>query len=313
MLSRRKLWFKAGRRIGMGTAKKSTGFLLTLLLAIVVAACAPRALTTPAEYVGGERSAVAPGAPDYAAPVSDANEATDAEDRMIVRSANVSLVVMDTENSVARIKSIVSALGGYVVGTQLWRDEGQLRGSVSVRVPSESLEDALSQFKALAVKVERETSNSQDVTEEYTDLSARLRNLEATEQELLELLGTVRERTGKAEDILAVYRELTNIRGQIEQLKGRMQYLERTSAMAAVTLELIPDVLAQPIAGTGWRPSATVAGALRSLLGTLRFLADAAIVIVFYVLPVVVVLLIPVAIVWLVWRRWRKRKSAAKS
>jgi hypothetical protein len=83
--------------------------------------------------------------------------------------------------------------------------------------------------------------------------------------------------------------------------------------MAAVTLELIPDVLAQPIAGTGWRPSETVAAALRSLLGTLRFLVDAAIVIAFYVLPLVIVLLIPVAIVWLAWRRWRKRKPVAKA
>jgi hypothetical protein len=302
----------AGRRIGMGITKKPAGLIIILLLALVVVACAPRAATKVAEDVRGERAAVAPGAVDYAATVSEANEAGDSEDRMIVRNADVSLVVMDTEDSVSRIKSIVSALGGYVVGTQLWRDEAQLRGTVTVRVPSESLDDALSQFKALAVNVERENSSSQDVTEDYTDLSARLRNLEATEQELLELLGTVRERTGKAEDILAVHRELTDIRGQIEVLKGRMQYLERTSAMAAVTLELVPDVLAQPIGGTGWRPSATVAAALRSLLGTLRFLADAAIVIVFYVLPVVVIVLIPVAIVWQVWRRWRMRKPIAK-
>ncbi len=140
-----------------------------------------------------------------------------------------------------------------------------------------------------------------------------MRNLEATEEELLELLATVRERTGKAEDILAVHRELTNIRGQIEQLKGRMQYLERTAAMSAITIELIPDVLAQPIAGTGWRPSVTVSSALRSLVGTLRLVADAALVIVFYVLPLVVILLIPVAIIWLVWRRWKQRKSATKT
>jgi len=220
---------------------------------------------------------------------------------------------MDTEGSVVQIKSIVTSFGGYVVDTHLWRDEGQLRGSVTVRVPADDLDDALSQFKALAVKVERESGSSQDVTEEYTDLSARLRNLEATEQELLELLGTVRERTGKAEDILAVHRELTNIRGQIEQIKGRMQYLERTSAMSSVTIELIPDILSQPIAGTGWRPSETVANALRSLLSTVRFIANAAIWVVLYVLPVAVVVLVPFTIVWLIWRRRRKGKPAAKA
>jgi hypothetical protein len=293
--------------------RKPVGLASVLLCVLWVMACASPVATRPAEDIDLERPPVAPGVGDYGATASGVDEAQGSPDRMIVRTASVSLVVTNTEDSVARIKSIVGTLGGYVVDTRLWRDEGQLRGSVTVRVPSESLDDALDQFKTLAVKVERESGSSQDVTEEYTDVGARLRNLEATEQELLELLGTVRERTGKAEDILAVHRELTNIRGQIEQLKGRMQYLERTAAMAAVTLELIPDVLAQPIDGTGWRPSATVAAALRSLLRTLRFLADAVIVLALYVLPLVILLLIPVAIVWSVWRRWRHRKPATKA
>ena len=123
----------------------------------------------------------------------------------------------------------------------------------------------------------------------------------------------MREKTGKAEDILAVHRELTSIRGQIEQLKGRMQYLERTSAMAAVTIELIPDVLARPIAGTGWRPSESVAGALRALVQTLRFILNAAIWIVLYVLPVAVIVLFPFSAIWLIWRRRRQGKPVAKA
>jgi hypothetical protein len=262
--------------------RKPMGLASVLLCVLLVMACASPVATRPAEDIDLERPPVAPGVGDYGATASGVDEAQGSPDRMIVRTASVSLVVTNTEDSVARIKSIVGTLGGYVVDTRLWRDEGQLRGSVTVRVPSESLDDALDQFKTLAVKVERESGSSQDVTEEYTDVGARLRNLEATEQELLEL-------------------------------KGRMQYLERTAAMAAVTLELIPDVLAQPIDGTGWRPSATVAAALRSLLRTLRFLADAVIVLALYVLPLVILLLIPVAIVWSVWRRWRHRKPATKA
>jgi hypothetical protein len=232
---------------------------------------------------------------------------------MIVRTADLSLVVEDAEASVARIKDIVGLQGGYVVDTRLWRDDDQLRGSVTVRVPAESLDNTLQQFKGLAVKVQRESTNSQDVTEEYTDLGARLRNLEATEEELRELLATVRERTGKAEDILAVHRELTSIRGEIEQLEGRMQYLERTAAMSAITVELIPDVLAQPITRTGWRPSETVAGALRSLLGTLQVLIDAGIVLVLYVLPLAVLVLGPIAVIWLVWRRRTRRQPKVET
>ncbi|MBC7232190.1 MAG: DUF4349 domain-containing protein [Chloroflexi bacterium] len=289
---------------------KLWSMICILLLALLLGSCAPKSsvsVPTPAPLpysVGMEG-----GRGDTGAGVSPVSN----EERMIVRTAELSLVVKDTEESVAQIKGIVSTLGGYVVNVRLWRDQDQLRGSITVRVPAEALDEALSRFKGIAVKVERESGSSQDVTEEYSDLSAQLRNLEATEQELLELLRTVREKTGKAEDILAVHRELTQIRGQIEQLKGRMQYLERTSAMSAVTIELIPDVLARPIAGTGWRPSETVAGALRALVQTLRFLVDAVIWIILYILPVACLVLLPFVALWLFWRRRRSRKLPAGS
>jgi len=289
--------------------KRTLVLAFILLFALAVAACAPRAALRTAEVPSGQEQPLPPSREGVTS--FDVTSAKASEERMIVRTAQLSLVVKDAEASLAQIKSMVKELDGYVVDTRMWRQEDQLRGTVTVRVPSESLDDALAQFKALAVKVESESGSSQDVTEQYSDLGAQLRNLEATEKELLELLKTVREKTGKAEDILAVHRELTSIRGQIEQLKGRMQYLERTSAMAAVTIELIPDVLARPITGGSWRPSATVASALRALLQTLRFLVNAAIWIALYVLPVAVIVMIPFAIAWLVWRRRRRGKPVA--
>ncbi len=281
--------------------------VLLVLLACVACASAPRSASTN-EYGGrAQAPAVSPAKP--ALDAGQPGESQQSDERMIVRTATLSLVVSSTDDAVASIRSLAASFGGYVVDTNLWRDEEQLRGTVTIRVPADDLDAVLQELKKLSVKVERESGTSQDVTEEYSDLGARLRNLEATESELLELLGTVREKTGKAEDILAVHRELTNIRGQIEQLKGRMQYLDRTAAMSAVSIELIPDILAQPIAGSGWRPSATLVSALRSLTGTLRFLVDAIIVLVFYLLPVLAVVLIPVAALVLVIRRWRRRSS----
>jgi hypothetical protein len=232
------------------------------------------------------------------------------EERMIVRTADLSLVVGDAEAAAAEIKGIATGLGGYVVSTQLWRDDDLLRGTITVRVPAESLDAALERFKQLAIRVERESGGSRDVTEEYTDLDAQLRNLEATEQELRQLLSEVREKTGEAEDILSVHRELTNIRAQIEQLKGRMQYLERTAAMSAVSIELIPDVLARPIASGGWRPSETASAAVRALVDTLRVLAGAVIWIALYVLPIVALLGIPLLVLGLLWRRRRRAKPS---
>lgn len=280
-----------------------------VLLAVLVSACAPAksgsspSLTNPASYEGSKSKA-----DGYSGTSGSPSGASDS-DRMIVRTANLSIVVKDTNEAVAQIQAILAEIDGYVVNLQLWRDQEQLRGTITVRVPAETLDDTLTRFKGLAVKVERETGSSQDVSEEYSDLGAQLRNLEATEKELQELLTTVREKTGKAEDIMAVYRELTQIRGQIEGIKGRMVYLERTAAMSAVTVELIPDVLAAPITVVGWRPSETVARALKALIQTVKGLVDAAIWIILYLAPVLLLVAVPFLAIGYLWRRRRKAKS----
>ena len=277
-----------------------------VLLAILVSSCAPArsgpsnsGLATSPSYDEGKGYSGSSNRP--------AQEST--SDRMIVRTVNLSMVVKDTNEAVERIRAILTEADGYVVNLQLWRDQEQLRGTITVRVPAKALDDILTRFKGLAVKVERETGSSEDVSEQYSDLGAQLRNLEATEKELQELLTTVREKTGKAEDIMAVYRELTQIRGQIEGIKGRMLYLERTAAMSAVTIELIPDVLAEPITVGGWRPSETVARALKALVQTVRGLVDAAIWIILYIAPVLLLIALPFLAVAFLWRKRRKAKS----
>jgi len=280
-----------------------------VLFAVFVSACAPA-------RSGSVSPSISPVSYDGAKSNEDGYSGTSggatgeaSSDRMIVRTANLSVVVKDTNEAVAQIRAILAEIDGYVVNLQLWRDQGQLRGTITVRVPAETLDDTLTRFKGLAVKVERETGSSQDVSEEYSDLGAQLRNLEATEKELQELLATVREKTGKAEDIMAVYRELTQIRGQIEGIKGRMVYLERTAAMSAITVELIPDILAEPITVAGWRPSETIARALKALVQTGKGLVDAAIWIILYVAPVLLAVALPFLAVGYLWRKRRKSKS----
>ena len=284
-------------------------FITIVLVGVLVSACAAGrgtsgpTYTTPASYDSGKNKE------DGYALTSEASSQESSGDRMIVRTANLSVVVKDTNEAVAQIRAILAEIDGYVVNLQLWRDQEQLRGTITVRVPAETLDETLTRFKGLAVKVERETGNSQDVSEEYSDLGSQLRNLEATERELQELLTTVREKTGKAEDIMAVYRELTQIRGQIEGIKGRMVYLERTAAMSSVTIELIPDVLAEPISVGGWRPSETVARALKALVQTARGLVDAAIWVSLYVAPVLLLVALPFLAVGYLWRKRRKPQS----
>jgi hypothetical protein len=203
-------------------------------------------------------------------------------------------------------------LDGYVASADMCRSDEQLRGTVTIRVPAESFDTAMDEIKSLAIEVERENVSTQDVTEEYTDLSARLRNLEATEEELLALLTEVRERTRQAEDVLAVHRELTDIRGQIEQIQGRMQYLARMTALATINVELVPEEIEEPIIQEGWQPLRTLRDASRALVDAGQFFVDAAIWLIVFVVPVLLVLVLPLVLIVIVWRRWRRRRAAAK-
>jgi hypothetical protein len=232
---------------------------------------------------------------------------------MIVRTADVQLIVTDAGQARDAIAAAAGGMGGYVADSSAWREGEQLRARLTVRIPAEKLDALLASLRELAVRVERDNITSQDVTEEYTDLDAQLTNLEATENELRELLAEVRQKTQKAEDVLAVYRELTQIRGEIERVKGRMQYLSTITALATVNVDLVPDVLAQPVVEPGWRPQETLRSAGRTLVNSLQGLVNIVIWLVIYVLPLLLVIAIPIVILALLlrWLIRRGRRTAA--
>ncbi len=232
------------------------------------------------------------------------------QQRMIIRTVNMTVLVEDTDAALNEVRSLVASYEGYIADSNRWMiNDTQAMAQVTIRVPAESLDAALEALRGMALKVERETSSGQDVTEEYTDIQARLRNLEATETELLALLTEVRENRGKAEEILAIHRELTSIRGQIESLKGRSQYLERMTALATITMEIRPKATPGAVVDSyRWSPLVTASDALRSLLAFAQVVIDVGI----YLLIFSPVFIIPAVIVWLVVRALRRgRKPSA--
>ena len=236
---------------------------------------------------------------------------------MIVRTADLSVVVTDAAQAQQTVADTVKALGGYIADSNAWREGEQLRARMTVRVPAEKLDALLAAIKASAVRVQQESVKGQDVTEEFSDLDAQLTNLEATEVELRELLAEVRQKTQKAEDVLQVYRELTTIRGEIERAKGRMQYLSTMTAMATANVDLVPDVLARPVVEPGWRPLETLKNAGRALVNTLKGLVDALIWLLIVVVPVLILIAIPIVLIvllirWLVRRGRRKARVPAE-
>ncbi len=220
------------------------GLLLVVTL-LVLTSCA-KAVTEEEGAVAGGVFSVSSSAPESdmsraeePSPVAIAPEELGtgeqwATERMIVRTGNISLVVEDVPIAIDQITKIAEDFDGYVVSSTRWGEEERLAGSVAIRVPAEHFDVIVRALRELAVAVTSESTSSKDVTEEYVDLSAKLGNLEATEEQLLRLM----EKAETVDDILAVQRELSKTRGDIEQTKGRMQYLERTSATSLIEVSL---------------------------------------------------------------------------
>ena len=191
-------------------------------------------------------------------------------DRRIVKTGSLTLEVegiMETMDGVARI---ASDLDGYVVSSNKHENDNRVFGRVTIRVPAEQFDEAFNRLRQLAIDVPYESTDSRDVTEEYTDLNAQLHNLEATEAQYLSLL----EKAVTVEDILKVQRELSNVRREIERIKGRMQYLERTSDMSLIEVNLQETM---PLGATGWSVLETLKTAVNGLITFGKVLGNIAI------------------------------------
>ncbi len=291
--------------------KKKWFVLMSLILTLIASGCAAAAPRPEAAQEVMVEKVVAYAPAEAQLAVADADEAltTATQERMVIYNVNIEIIVNDTTTTTAQLESLAAEMGGFVSDSSSWKDGDQLRASVTLRVPAGKLDEVMAQIRGLALDVESESRSSQDVTEEFTDLDAQLRNRQAYEQELLELLKARREATGKTEDILEVYREITRIRGEIEQIQGRMKYLSNLSAMATVQVALTPDALVRPLVVGKWQPQGTARDAIRALIDAGKFLLEALIWIVLLVVPVLIVILLPP---FLILRAILKRRRARR-
>ena len=225
-------------------------------------------------------------------------------DRMVIRTASLSIVVRNVEDSVTQIRQLTEASQGFTAAAQTAYKGDHMTANVTVQVPAQQFDGVVSQVRKLAIKVQSENSSSQDVTEEFTDVQAQIRNLQATEQGLLKLM----DRATSVSDIIALQRELTNVRGQIERLQGRMNYLQRRTDMSTIVISVIPEALAkEQQTSTGWDPLRTIREAWESSLDVLTGLAAVILAIVVFSWWLVPIVLF---IVWFVRRNRRNRPAA---
>jgi hypothetical protein len=223
----------------------------------------------------------------------------------------MSIVVPEPSASIQEIADLANEMGGFVVSSNLFQtffSEANVsadRASITIRVPSERLDEALDAIKAGATEVQSENVSGQDVTQEFTDLESRLRNLEAAEEQLLDIMSSATE----TEDVLQVFENLRRVSEEIEIIKGRIQYLSESARLSAISVELIPDVAAQPLDIGGWKPEGTVKDAFTALIQALRFIGEAAIWSVICIVPVALILGVPL---FFAARSVRRRRAASK-
>ena len=155
--------------------------------------------------------------------------------QMIIRTGTATVQVDSLEQAMARVEQLARSLGGYVANTAIQSgSEALRRASMEVKIPAARWNQALSGLQPIG-KLESQATNTEDVGEEFVDVTARMTNARRLETRLVELLAT---RTGRLEDVLAVERELARVREEIERYEGRLRYLRTRAAVSTLTVEL---------------------------------------------------------------------------
>ena len=229
-------------------------------------------------------------------------------DRKIVQSASIDIQVDEVGRNFQEIVRIAETAGGFVASSSFSNLGDQQVADLTVRVPSDALQAVLADIRGMG-DVQQESSNANDVTEEYTDLQARVRTLEATEQRYLELLA----QADTVNDILVVQDRLDSVRGQVEQVQGRINLLDSLTDLATITVHLQPLALAADAGGGGsLQPLAAAGEAWEASLATLRVLAAGVLIVAvfsWWLLPPLAAL--GVAVRW--WLNRQPRPAAETS
>ncbi|HET6879446.1 MAG TPA: DUF4349 domain-containing protein [Pirellulales bacterium] len=283
-----------------------------LTLAILLAGCGKSSLEPPqrtASYSAGDvesevsalRSAAmmpADSKPAETPPEGSADGVT----RKIVYKADVELLCEDLATVAQRLETLATSAGGFVADAQLVGASGEPRwGTWKLRVPTGRFDGLLAEIKALA-EVRSARTTSDDVSEEYYDVEARIRNKQQEESRLLRLL---EDRTAKLDDVLAVEREIARVRGEVEQAQARLRVLANLTDLATITVHIQEVYGYQPetAAGFGARLTRSIQQSWESLVGALEALVIALAV----TLPWLAVFAVPPTAAILLVRRWRRR------
>lgn len=312
-----------------------------MLLALLLAACAPSAAATqappyeapgnpevfaaPTQMPAQEQAPAAGPAATMAAPMNPSDPELAAQaygtmDHMIIKNGDMRLLVRDTDQALDGVTQVIGDVHGYVISSRVWFQDyygtNYKYATLTIGVPVDQFELALRRFRALAIRVMDDNASGEDVTSQYVDLQSQLGNLEATRDRIRGFL----DQATTVDEALRINQQLSDVEVQIEKIKGQMNYLSNRSAFSTVTVNLEPDLpkievtptptmTPTPVPELGpWDPGRTTHDATNTLVGIYRLLIDALIWVVVVLLPIFGP---PALLVWLVvWLVRRKRQPA---
>ena len=221
---------------------------------------------------------------------------TDTQNRLVIQDTSLSLTVKNVAESLKNILASAQSLGGFLVNSSPSQPQDAASGNITVRVPTDKLDQALTAFKQISSKVVSESVTGNDVTDQYVDLDTQLSILNNTKLKFQAIL----DKAVTVSDLLNVQQQLMNIQSQIDSVIGQQKYLEQSAKLSRVTIYLSTDELSLPYAPTNvWRPMVVFKEAVRSLLGTFQSIGSLIIWTVAY-LPVIIPVL---AIIYFVKRK----------
>ncbi len=175
--------------------------------------------------------------------------APDDSDRKMVRTDSIDLVAQHPAETAEQISQLATRLGGFLVTSEVSGDPDTPNASLTIRVPAARFDEARAEIRKLGLRVDDERIEAQDVTRQYVDQEAHLRNLRAEEQQYLAIL----KHAATVKDTLEVSEKLSEVRGEIEQQQAEFDTLSKQVETVAITVSLRAESDTK-VLGLNWRP-----------------------------------------------------------
>ena len=224
-----------------------------------------------------------------------ANAASQAIERKIIRNANLTIEAQSPTESQRKIFSIAESHGGFVVTSEMSQQTAEdkskpaLSVNLVVRVPALKFDQVMEEIRSVASRVVQEKRTGQDVTEEFIDLEARIKNQKALEAQFLEIM----KRAGKVEEALDVQRQLAEVRTEIEKIEGRRRFLENQASLSTINVTLQTPTQIVNAAGFWYSIRSAFADGLDAASAIVLFLIR----IVVALLPILVFIVLPAGLI----------------